>query len=225
MTGKRFATLTAGLVVVLGQPLTAGAAEVDGYIRSSDGAVVTSSSGDCVRTTFRDSTEYPAECGYERMVEKAAAVESGATGTDVTIVESAGVVKGDEVVAVTDVAITEVTINNVEFAFDSAELSPAYKAELDTASEFLRPHRSLLRQGLAYLDVVGYTDSRGNDAYNQKLSERRAQAVADYLVEQDPSRASFIRVIGRGEADPILQQLADRLKEMLARLSSEARPL
>ena len=86
MTDTRFATLIAGLVVVLGQPLTAGAAEVDGYIRSSDGSLVTSGSGDCVRTTFKDSTEYPEECGYERVVEKAAAVESGATGTEVTIV-------------------------------------------------------------------------------------------------------------------------------------------
>lgn len=224
MTGKRFATLIAGLVVVLGQPLTAGAAEVDGYIRGSDGSLVTSGSGDCVRTTFKDSMEYPEECGYERVVEKAAAVESGATGTDVTIVESVGVVKGDEVVAVTDVAITEVTINNVEFAFDSAELSPAYKAELDTASEFLRPHRSLLRQGLAYLDVVGYTDSRGNDAYNQKLSERRAQAVADYLVAQDPSRASFIRVIGRGEADPIATNATEQGRRQNRRVVLEVVP-
>ena len=163
-------------------------AEVDGYIRSSDGSLVTSGSGDCVRTTFKDSMEYPEECGYERVVEKAAAVESGATGTDVTIVESAGVVKGDEMVAVTDVAITEVTINNVEFAIDSAELSPAYKAELDTASEFLRPHRSLLRQGLAYLDVIGYTDSSGNDAYNQKLSERRANDMYSGMRRNDEKR-------------------------------------
>jgi len=211
-------------VVVLGQPLTAGAAEVDGYIRGSDGSLVTSGSGDCVRTTFKDSMEYPEECGYERVVEKAAAVESGATGTDVTIVESAGVVKGDEVVAVTDVAITEVTINNVEFAFDSAELSPAYKAELDTASEFLRPHRSLLRQGLAYLDVIGYTDSRGNDAYNQKLSERRAQAVADYRVAQDPSRASCIRVIGRGEADPIATNATEQGRRQNRRVVLEVVP-
>jgi outer membrane protein OmpA-like peptidoglycan-associated protein len=224
LKGKRLAILSAGLVALLGQPFAAGAAEVDGYIRSSNGSVVTSSSGDCVRTTFRDSTEYPQECGYERVVETAAEVESGASGTDVTIVESAGVVKGDEVIAVTDVAITEVTVNNVEFAFDSAELSPAYKAELDTASEFLRPHRSLLRQGLAHLDVVGYTDSRGNDAYNQKLSERRAQAVADYLVEQDPSRASFIRVIGRGEADPIASNATEAGRRQNRRVVLEVVP-
>jgi OOP family OmpA-OmpF porin len=111
--------------------------------------------------------------------------------------------KGGEVIAVTDIMVEQVVINNVEFGFDSAELSPAYKAELDAASETLKPHRSLLRQGLATLNVVGYTDSRGADEYNQKLSERRAQAVADYMIQQDPTRASFIKVIGRGEADPI----------------------
>jgi len=200
---KTVITAAAGLVLALGQPLIANAVEVQGYTKSSDGAVVKSGSGDCVRTGFKDSAEMLEECGYERVTEKAAAVETSTTGTDVTVVETRGVMKGGEVIAVTDIMVEQVVINNVEFGFDSDELSPAYKAELDAASEMLAPHRSLLRQGLATLNVVGYTDSRGADAYNQKLSERRAQAVADYLVQQDPTRASFIKVIGRGEADPI----------------------
>lgn len=204
MSNKKFyIPLAAGITLALVRPLVAGAADVNGYAKSSDGSVVTSGSGDCVRTSYKDSTEYLEKCGYERVIEKAAEVQSTSTGTDVTVVEAAGVVKGGEVIAVTDVAVEQVTINNVEFAFNSAVLSPDYKAELDTASDFLKPHRELLRSGVETLNVIGYTDSRGNDAYNQKLSERRAQAVADYLVQQDPSRAAFIQVIGRGEADPI----------------------
>lgn len=198
-----FAGIATALSLALAQPVISAETAVDGYVESSDGSVVTSGSGDCVRTVFRDSTEYLEECGYERVSEKAAAVGTGSTGTDVTIVEAEGVVRDDQVVAVTEVAITEVTINNVEFGFDSAVLTNDYKSELDVASEFLRPHRTFLRQGVKTLNVVGYTDSRGSDAYNLKLSERRAQAVADYLVAQDPSRASFVRVIGRGEANPI----------------------
>ena len=90
----------------------------------------------------------------------------------------------------THVSVSKVTINNVEFAFNSAELSPAYRAELDSAFEFLKPHRSRLRQGLESLNVVGHTGSRGSEAYNRKLSQRRAQAVADYLLRQEPVRAA-----------------------------------
>jgi OOP family OmpA-OmpF porin len=103
-------------------------------------------------------------------------------------------------------------------------LSPAYKAELDSASEVLKPHRSLLRQGLETLNVVGYTDSRGSEAYNRKLSQRRAQAVADYLVQQDPSRAEFIRVIGRGEADPIASNETEEGRRQNRRVVLEVIP-
>jgi len=200
---KHVITAVTGLSLVLGHSLMANAVEVEGYAKSSDGAAVTSGSGDCVRTHYKDSTEMLEECGYKRVTETAAAVETEPKATAVTIVETSGVVKDDKVVAVTGVVVEQVVINNVEFAFDSAELSPEYKAELDAASEILKPHRELLRSGTETLKVVGYTDSRGADAYNQALSERRAQSVADYLIAQDPTRSSFTEVIGRGEADPI----------------------
>jgi OOP family OmpA-OmpF porin len=158
----------------------------------------------CVRTGDTDSTELLEECGYETVVEQAAAIDSGRRGTEVTIVEEAAVVKDDQVVALAaPVVVEQVTINNVQFGFDSAELTPAYRAELDTVSEILRPHRELLRSGVQTLKIVGHTDSQGPAEYNQQLSERRAQAVADYLIEQDPTRADFISAVGRGEADPI----------------------
>jgi len=117
--------------------------------------------------------------------------------------ETAGVMKKGEVIAITDKMIEEVVIGNVEFPFDSAELTPEYKAALEAADAALAPHRDILRQGEAALNVVGYTDSRGAADYNQKLSEMRAEAVAAFMVELDPTRAAFINPIGRGEADPI----------------------
>jgi len=200
---KHVITAVTGLSLVLGHSLMANAVEVEGYAKSSDGAAVTSGSGDCVRTQYKDTSEMLEECGYKRVTEKAAAIETESKATAVTIVETSGIVKDDKVVAVTGVVVEQVVINNVEFGFDSAELTDEYKAELDAASDMLKPHRELLRSGVATLNVVGYTDSRGADAYNQALSERRAKAVADYLIAQVPSRASFTKVIGRGEADPI----------------------
>ena len=52
------------------------------------------------------------------------------------------------------------------------------------------------------VDLVGYTDSMGSEAYNQKLSERRAQAVYQYLVSRGIN-GSIIDVMGRGELDPV----------------------
>ena len=50
--------------------------------------------------------------------------------------------------------------------------------------------------------VEGHTDSVGNDSYNQKLSEKRAGAVRDYLVRQG-IESSRITVRGYGESRPV----------------------
>ncbi|MFH0257168.1 OmpA family protein [Vibrio rumoiensis] len=55
---------------------------------------------------------------------------------------------------------------------------------------------------LKSITIVGHTDSVGTDEYNQKLSEERAQAVADYLTGKGFD-ASLISVSGEGEASPV----------------------
>ncbi len=52
------------------------------------------------------------------------------------------------------------------------------------------------------ITISGHTDARGNDQYNQRLSERRAQAVADYLIEAGLARERFT-VQGLGKAYPV----------------------
>jgi outer membrane protein OmpA-like peptidoglycan-associated protein len=56
--------------------------------------------------------------------------------------------------------------------------------------------------------IVGHTDARGEDGYNQALSERRASATADYLVNQGVTR-SRLRTNGRGEAEPVADNSTD----------------
>jgi len=205
MTRNKYPPMAAtGLALALGMPLASAADNaVDGYVNAKGNSVWKTGSGECLRTQFQDTHEYREDCGYKLVVEKAAVVESTPTGTAVTVGGAAGVVKGGEVVARSGVIIHQVVINNVHFAFDSAALTPEYRAELDAASEALKPHRPLLRQGVAQLNVIGHTDSVGNAEYNQKLSERRARAVADHLIEQDPTRAAFVVPMGRGEKKPL----------------------
>ena len=56
--------------------------------------------------------------------------------------------------------------------------------------------------------IVGHTDSQGSDSYNQQLSERRATAARNYLVQQGVSSAR-IKVAGRGESEPIADNATD----------------
>jgi outer membrane protein OmpA-like peptidoglycan-associated protein len=53
-----------------------------------------------------------------------------------------------------------------------------------------------------YVDVVGHTDSTGRADYNQQLSVRRAQSVADYLMSREVIPERLV-VTGRGQTQPI----------------------
>ncbi len=57
---------------------------------------------------------------------------------------------------------------------------------------------------IASVTIVGYTDRIGSTAYNQKLSEQRANSVKEYLVAKGVS-ASRLNAVGKGEADPVVE--------------------
>ena len=86
----------------------------------------------------------------------------------------------------------------VHFDFDSARIRPESHALLD---EFVKALQSPSLSEVRMI-VAGYTDSKGSDAYNQKLSQRRAQAVKDYLVRRGISNTRLI-ARGFGEEFPI----------------------
>jgi outer membrane protein OmpA-like peptidoglycan-associated protein len=176
---------------------------VDGYVRSSSGQAVKSGSGDCVRTRYLDSQEFLEECGYKRVVKEEVQVENQPIGTEVAVVQETMIVKDDVVLAAKEEIVAEQFIQNLRFGFDSADLTSADKRELDAVNEQIEAFRPLLRQNVAHMNVIGHTDSRGAEAYNQKLSERRAQAVADYFASEGQVPRETLRVSGMGEAEPI----------------------
>ncbi len=85
------------------------------------------------------------------------------------------------------------------FAFDSAELSGKGRARLDEVVASLGA-----RMGAVSLTVVGFTDRIGSDAYNLRLSQRRANAVRDYLVARGVPAGS-VRAEGQGSAHPLVE--------------------
>jgi outer membrane protein OmpA-like peptidoglycan-associated protein len=86
--------------------------------------------------------------------------------------------------------------DGVTFATDSSEINPAFRATLDKLVA------SMNRYPDSLIDVYGHTDSTGSDTYNQSLSERRAQAVANYLTSHGVNSAR-IRSQGFGETQPV----------------------
>lgn len=86
----------------------------------------------------------------------------------------------------------------VQFAFDSAEILPAARAQLDALAAGIR--MVPLSQGVV---IEGHTDARGTEAYNAQLSEKRAFAVKRYLVMAGGIDAARLRVIGEGKAQPL----------------------
>ena len=88
------------------------------------------------------------------------------------------------------------------FDFDSDRIRPDAAANLNELANSLTkfPNSDLL--------IVGHTDSRGDDAYNMNLSQRRANAASAYLVSRGVP-ASRIKTSGRGEMEPVASNGTD----------------
>lgn len=85
---------------------------------------------------------------------------------------------------------------NVTFAHDSASLNTGFHSVLDKVAETLREYDKTV------IEVAGHTDSTGSDQYNQQLSERRANSVAQYLSGHGVPAARMVTV-GAGENHPV----------------------
>ena len=87
-------------------------------------------------------------------------------------------------------------LRGVEFATNSATLTAASRPVLDGVAADLRIHP------LVRVELQGHTDSRGADAFNLELSQRRAESVRDYLIAQGVS-GTRLEAKGYGETQPI----------------------
>ncbi len=90
-----------------------------------------------------------------------------------------------------------IDLKGVNFDFDKATLRPDAVAILDEAISILGKYPELK------VEVAGHTDSIGTDEYNQKLSERRATTVFDYLTGHGIEAGRLVGPVGYGESKPI----------------------
>lgn len=131
------------------------------------------------------------------------------TVTDTVTVEKTVTVKDtvtvEKVVRDTVVIIKEVPVeiqkvmkdlSNALFKFGSFNLGETEKGYLDTVADWIKSEPEI------NVEIGGHTDDVGSDDYNQKLSEKRAKAVYDYIISQGVE-ASRLSYKGYGESEPI----------------------
>jgi OOP family OmpA-OmpF porin len=94
--------------------------------------------------------------------------------------------------------IADIVTLKINFDFDKSDIKPQYHQELADFASYMRQ-----QQSFTVVEIAGHTDSVGSDEYNQKLSERRAKAVRDYLVNELGMDTNLFSAVGYGESKPI----------------------
>jgi outer membrane protein OmpA-like peptidoglycan-associated protein len=92
---------------------------------------------------------------------------------------------------------------DVLFDFDQASLRPDATQALGRLATVIRGYPT------GRVEIEGHTDSKGNEAYNQKLSERRAEAVKRWLVEREKIAAERLTTHGAGKSRPVADNSND----------------
>lgn len=110
-------------------------------------------------------------------------------------------IEGAQVEQVTDnngLQAVKVTFDSgILFAFNSSTLSTNAKMALSRFAQILKQNPTM------DIAIYGYTDNIGTEAANQKVSTNRADAVADFLMNQGVSATQFKYVLGKGWSDPV----------------------
>lgn len=110
---------------------------------------------------------------------------------------------------------------SLRFAHDSAAVENYDDEQVQRVVTFMKDHSA------ATTVIEGHTDASGNEAYNVKLSQRRANAVEALLVEQNGVDASRVSSVGYGEARPIADndttQGRDANRRVVAKVRAEGK--
>lgn len=111
-------------------------------------------------------------------------------------------------------ALSHIHTFSVQFPFDSTNIAPEYNAEIADFAEYMKqnPNQTAI--------INGHTDSTGNPAYNQKLSERRATAVKNKIIEEGIA-ADRLDARGYGETKPIADNATKEGRKQNRRVEAE----
>ncbi|MDB5967973.1 MAG: OmpA family protein [Hydrocarboniphaga sp.] len=102
-------------------------------------------------------------------------------------------------------------LHGVNFEFDKATLTPDAKAILDPVAD------ALVAAPDIHVEIGGHTDAKGSDEYNRRLSQQRAQSVAQYLASRGVA-ASRMTAQGHGETQPVADNATEDGRELNRRV-------
>ena len=108
------------------------------------------------------------------------------------------------VAAVAEKKVVILTFEDVHFDFDKSTLKPEAQARLKRDIQLLKDNPN------AKVRIAGYTSAAGTMAYNQALSERRANAVQAYLINEGLIAPERLSTIGYGETNPAMYEAAPK---------------
>ena len=115
--------------------------------------------------------------------------------------------------------ITVTLASDVTFASDSADLASGAEAQLQTVASQLKQHPDG-----GTLSIVGHTDDVQDDAYNQTLSEKRANAVKTRLAQLTKLDKWQTSVSGKGESEPKVNDTSDEARAVNRRVETTLTP-
>jgi outer membrane protein OmpA-like peptidoglycan-associated protein len=122
----------------------------------------------------------------------------------VVILASEPKVEEQVMVAAAEPKIIILAFEDVHFDFDRSTLKPEAQAILKRNIQLLKDNPK------AKVRVAGYTSASGTEEYNQKLSERRANAVREYLINEGIIAPDRLTIIGYGETRPAMYEAAPK---------------
>lgn len=166
------------IAAVAGLILTTAAAQADSLknaAKDKRGNFVTSTNGNCVRTRWQEASDPCAPAPKPQPV-----------------------VEQKKEVVVSPARSLQKEQRTVYFEFDKANLTAESQAKLDSLASVLKSDKEVKAAR-----IVGFADRFGSDAYNEKLSQKRAKAVQDYLVSKGYMNSTTGETRWLGESAPI----------------------
>jgi OOP family OmpA-OmpF porin len=130
------------------------------------------------------------------------------------VVEAAPAPVAEPVAAEEPVELVRVELD-VKFDFDKSSVKEESYGDIKNLADFMKQYPQTTTV------VEGHTDSKGTDAYNQNLSERRANAVRDVLVNQYGVEAERVNAAGYGEGRPVADNATDAGRAVNRRVEAE----